>query len=124
MGTLVYKEESFLIIGKCMEVHNQLGGGFSEIIYKDALELEFTRANIAFERERKYDVKYKDVILPHCFYADFVVMENIILEVKTATAIADASIAQTINYLAASKCRLGIIVNFGRNLLEYKRVVF
>lgn len=52
MGTLIYKEESFLIIGKCMEVHNHLGGGFSEIVYKDALELELTRANIPFEREK------------------------------------------------------------------------
>ena len=67
MENIIYKEESYLIIGKCMEVHNNLGAGFLEIVYKDALELEFQRANIPYEREKKYEVNYKDVILPHKF---------------------------------------------------------
>jgi len=124
MAELIYGEEAYKIIGKCMEVHRQLGAGFLEIVYKDALELEFTRANIPFEREKKYQILYKDVILPHCFYADFVIMNEIVLEIKATAAIASESISQTINYLAVSKCKLGLVVNFGSKSLEYKRVVF
>ena len=73
MSDLIYKEESYKIIGICFEVHNNLGPGFLEIVYKDALEYEFKRAGIPFEREKEYEVNYKDIILPHKFYADFVV---------------------------------------------------
>lgn len=66
-----------------MEVHNNLGAGFLEIVYKDALEYEFKKADIPYEREKMYDVNYKGIILPHKFYADFVVYGNIILEVKS-----------------------------------------
>ena len=64
---LVYKLESYDIIGLCMEVHNNLGAGFSEVLYKDALEYEFRNAEIPFEREKKYSVHYKNIILPHNF---------------------------------------------------------
>jgi len=73
MDKILYKEESYRIIGKCMEVHNNLGAGFLEIVYKDALEYEFGKANIPYEREKVYEVNYKEIILPHRFYADFVV---------------------------------------------------
>jgi len=76
MSNLIYKEEAYKIIGKCFEVHNSLGPGFLEIVYKDALEYEFKKAGIPFEREKKYEVHYKDLILSHKFYADFVVYEN------------------------------------------------
>lgn len=80
---LFEKEESYYIIGKCFEVHNELGPGFLEIVYKDALELEFRNAEIPFKREVKYNVNYKGKILPHFFHADFVVFNSIILEVKS-----------------------------------------
>ncbi|HHE65711.1 MAG TPA: GxxExxY protein, partial [Bacteroidetes bacterium] len=73
MTDLIYKEESFIIIGKCFEVHNNLGPGFLEIVYKDALEFEFKKAGIPYEREKEYIVNYKEIRLPHKFYADFVV---------------------------------------------------
>lgn len=76
-----------------MEVHNNLGAGFLEIVYKDALEYEFKRANIPFEKEKIYEVTYKGIILPHKFFADFVIYGNIILEVKGVAAIADEFIA-------------------------------
>ena len=82
MSELVYKEESYSIIGLCMEVHNQLGHGFSEIVYKDALEFEFSENGIVYEREKEYPVFYKGNLLKHKFYADFVVLDKIILEVK------------------------------------------
>jgi GxxExxY protein len=123
MTEIIYKEESFKIIGLCMEVHNNLGKGFLEIVYKDALEYELIKNKIPFEREKEYPVKYKDVILPHKFYADFVVFNKIILEVKGMTGIADEHVAQTLNYLKVSGCKLGLIVNFGELSLQYKRVV-
>jgi len=123
MNDLLYKKESYEIIGKCFEVHNNLGPGFLEIVYKDALEYEFIHSKIPFNREREYIVKYKDTNLRHKFYADFIVFDKIILEVKAVSSIADEFIAQAINYLKVSGNRLALIVNFGELKLRYKRVV-
>ena len=78
MDAILFKAESYTIIGVCMEVHNNLGAGFLEIVYKDALEYEFRKANIPYEREKQYEVNYKGIILPHKFYADFVVYDKIV----------------------------------------------
>ena len=123
MSKIIYKEESYKIIGTCFEVHNNLGAGFLEIVYKDALELEFRKAGIPFEREVKYEVNYKGIILPHKFYADFLVYDKIILEVKAVNGIADEFVAHAINYLKVSQNRLALIVNFGELKLNYKRIV-
>lgn len=123
MSDLIYKEKSYEIIGRCMEVHNNLGVGFLEIVYKDALEYEFRKANIPFEREKEYDVNYQGMVLPHKFYADFVVFEHIILEVKGIQRLAREHIAQTINYLKVSGNDVGLLVNFGEPKLTYKRLV-
>ena len=121
---LIYKEESYAIIGKCMEVHRELGHGFLEIVYKDALEILFKQNGIFYEREREYQVLFKNIVLPHKFYADFVVFDKIILEIKAVKHLTDEHIAQTINYLKVSENRLGLLVNFGRGSLESKRIVF
>jgi GxxExxY protein len=118
-----YQQESYEIIGACMEVHRILGKGFAEIVYKDALSYEFRCRGIPFEREKEYPVEYKKVILPHKFYADFVVFEKIILEVKAQKGIAEEQYAQVINYLAVSGCKLGLLVNFGESSLVVKRIV-
>jgi len=123
MTDLIYKEEFYKIIGICMEVHRNLGRGFLEIVYKDAMEYEFKLANISYKREKEYKINYKGTILPHKFFADFVVYDDIILEVKAVNAIADEFIKLMLNYLATSKCKLGIIVNFGEDSLKYKRLV-
>ena len=123
MTDIIYKKESYQIIGKCFEVHNNLGPGFLEIVYKDALEYEFQKADIPYAREVEYEVNYKDIILPHKFYADFVIFDKIILEVKGVTGIADEHIAQTINYLKVSGNKLGLLVNFGELKLNFKRLV-
>lgn len=107
-----------------MEVHRELGMGFREIIYKDALNIEFLNHSIPFQRERQFAVEYKGIILPHKFFADFVLYDSIILEIKSASGIIDVLVAQTINYLKASGIKLGIIVNFGERSLTYKRIVF
>jgi len=124
MSELIYKEESYKIIGKCMEVHNNLGAGFLEIVYKDALEWEFKKAGIPYEREKMYEVNYKRIILPHKFYADFVVYDKIILDIKAVSGFADEFIAQAINYLKVSNNQLALIVNFGELKLNYKRIVY
>ncbi len=121
---LIHKDESYQIIGKCMEVHNQLGAGFAEIVYKDALEYEFKLAGIPFEREKQYKVNYKEIILPHHFYADFVVFDKIILEVKGVSALCEEFTAQCINYLKVSGLNLALLVNFGELKLKSKRIVY
>lgn len=120
---LIYKEESYQIIGKCMEVHNELGHGFLEIVYKYALEILLTQNAICYEREKEYPVYFRGILLRHKFWADFVVYNKIILELKCVTFLTDEHIAQTINYLKVSGNKLGLLVNFGRGKLEYKRLV-
>jgi GxxExxY protein len=123
MGSIISKVDSYQIIGLCMEVHNNLGAGFLEVVYKDALEWELKKASIPFEREKEYSVKYKGIILPHKFYADFVVFDQIVLEVKGVSEISDEFIAQALNYLKVSQNRLALIVNFGEIKLNFKRIV-
>lgn len=122
-NTLIHNEKSYKIIGICFEVHNNLGPGFLEIVYKDALEYEFKRAGIPFNREREYKVHYKETILPHKFYADFLVYDKIILEVKAVSGITKDFMAQAINYLKVSQNQLALLVNFGELRLNYKRIV-
>ncbi len=123
MSDLIYKDEFYKIIGICMEVHRILGRGFLEIVYKDALEYEFSTQNIPYEREKEFKINYKNIILPHKFYADFIVYDNIILEIKAVSGIVDEFIKLTLNYMACSKSKLRIIINFGEDSLKYKRLV-
>lgn len=120
---ILYKDESYLIIGKCFEVHNALGHGFLEVVYKDALEVVFEQDGILYEREKEYDVRFRNVLLAHKFYADFMVLDKIVLEVKGVAALSDAHVAQMINYLKVSGNKLGLLVNFGRESLEYRRLL-
>ena len=125
MENVLYKTEAYDIVGACMPVHNYLGHGFLEVVYKDAVELEFLGCQINFEREKKFDINYKSVILLHKFYADFFVMDKIIVEIKsTKEGISKEYITQTLNYLKVSGCKLGLIINFGKLSLEYKRLIF
>lgn len=106
-----------------MEVHKTLGNGFSEIVYKDALEYEFKKHSVHYEREREFCIAYKEIILPRKFNVDFTAYGKIILEIKAVDSIHDSFIGQTINYLKASKNKLGILINFGESSLKYKRIV-
>lgn len=121
---LVYPDESYQIIGSCFDVFNTLGNGFLEIVYKDALEYEFKKKKIFYDREVKYEINYKDCTLPHYYYADFVVFNKIILEIKAVSSIPPEFIAQSINYLKVSGNQLALLVSFGREQLFYKRIVF
>lgn len=123
MSELYLKDESYKIIGICMEVHKILGKGHSEKVYGDALEYEFQRNEIPYNRELKYNITYKDIILPSYYFADFVIFDEIILELKAIAALTTSEIKQTLNYLAASKNKLGLLVNFGEGSLKYKRII-
>ncbi len=123
MGNLIYKKESYEILGTLFEVHNNLGGGFLEIVYGDALEYEFEMRGIPYEREKRYDVNYKDIVLKHHFYADFVVYDKIILEIKSIKYTHEAHIAQCLNYLKVSGNKLAILANFESERLDYQRIV-
>ena len=123
MSQYYREEETFKIIGICMEVHKNLGAGLLEVIYKDALEIEFTENNIPFEREKEYVIEYKGKVLPHKFYADFVVNEDIILEVKSVKEFSNEHIAQILNYMKLADSGLGLLVNFQTKSLQYKRYV-
>lgn len=118
------KNETDRVIGTGIEIHKILGHGFLEIVYKDALEYEFRRKNIFYQREKEFLIPYKKIILPHLFYADFLVFEKIILEIKAKDGIADEDYAQTINYLKCSGCKVGLILNFGSVKLGIKRVIY
>lgn len=123
MSDLYLKEESYKIIGICMEVHKILGKGHSEKVYGDALEYEFKLNGIPYNRELKYNIAYKDIILSSYYFADFVIFDEIILELKAITTLSTSEIKQTLNYLAASKNKLGLLVNFGEDSLKYKRII-
>lgn len=124
MADILFKEESYRIIGACFEVHRILGHGFKEAVYQDALELELKRREIPFVREKRYSIIYKDQQLRHFYVADFVINDTIILEIKIGSYIGEPYLKQTLNYLKASGLRLGIVINFGTSSLEYQRVIF
>lgn len=118
------KDETDKIIGIALEIHELLGHGFLEIVYKDAFEYELAEREILYKREKEYRILYKKIILPHKFFADFIVFDKVILEVKAKENIADEDFAQAINYLKCSGCEVGLILNFGRAKLGIKRLVF
>lgn len=118
------KEETYGLIGLCMEIQKTLGFGFSEIIYKDAMEIEFENNEILYSRESEMAVDYKGIELRHRFVADFVLDNSVIVEVKTSDkGITDDHIAQVLNYLRVSNKAIGMIINFGTRRLEFKRLI-
>ena len=123
MSDLIYKDECYKLVGLCMEIHGELGRGLDEVVYKDAMVLELQEAGISYEREKKYEISYKGTILPHHYYADFVIWDKIIFEAKAVEKLTEAHVKQVLNYLAAAKLKLGLLVNFGSTSLEWKRVV-
>ena len=114
---------SFGIIGAAMEVHRILGCGFTEPVYQDALEEELRLRDIPFFREKTYQVTYKGKVLDKTFRPDFVCHEKVIVELKTVSDFTDEHYAQVCNYLKATGMELGILINFGKKSLEYKRIL-
>lgn len=124
MDEFIYKDETYSIIGACMEVHNEMGRGFAEILYKGALEIEFRKQGIPFDREVPFHATYKGVQISHDYFVDFLVYEKIILEIKSVKELVNEHTAQVLNYLKLSGCQIGLLVNFNSSKLEYKRLIF
>jgi GxxExxY protein len=120
---LLFKEECYQIIGICMKIHSILGKGFKEVVYKDAMEVEFKKVNMRYKREQRFNIQYTDVTLAHKFDADFFVFDSIILEVKAVCELRTDNFKQTLNYLKASEVKLGILINFGEDKLKFRRVI-
>lgn len=120
---ILFKDESYKIIGACMAVHNELGNGFLEAVYQEALEIEFQLRGIPYEREKQIVVYYKSTPLEKRYQADFICFDEIIIELKALSALESAHKAQLINYLKATDVQLGLLINFGQSSLESKRIV-
>jgi GxxExxY protein len=123
MPEILYKEESYKIIGSCMKVHAELGAGFLESVYQEALEKQFIKDSIPYEREKVLKIKYDGKQLRKTFKADFVCYDKIIVELKAAPFIHNQNYLQTKNYLKTTKFELGLLVNFGEPSLVYKRIL-
>jgi len=116
--------QTYEIIGAAMEVHHQLGHGFLEAVYQEALAIEMTKRNIPFEREVAVPVEYKGQRLACSYRADFVCFESVIVELKAIAQLTGTDEAQVINELKATGLHRGLLLNFGAPGLEYKRLVF
>ena len=123
MAEILFKNESYKIVGACMEVHKKLGSGFLESVYSEALELELKKAGIPYDKEKKLQIYYEDKPLNKYFRADFVCYDAIILELKATKFLIDVDRQQTLNNLKATKFKLGLLINFGSPSLTYKRIV-
>ena len=123
MNNLFYRDESYKIRGALFAVHNELGCGFLERVYQDALEVEFRLRNIPYEREKAIQIVYKGEPLGEPYRADFVCYGKVIIELKSVSEILDVHRAQIINYLKATKMKLGFLVNFGEENLKIERIV-
>ena len=123
MNNLFYRDESYKIRGALFAVHNELGCGFLERVYQDALEVEFRLRNIPYEREKSIQIVYKGEPLGEPYRADFVCYGKVIIELKSVSEILDVHRAQIINYLKATKMKLGFLVNFGEESINIERIV-
>lgn len=121
---ILYKEKSYKIVGAAFKVYNNLGYGFLESVYQEALEIEFQRQCIPYEREKLLKIQYDGVELKQTYKADFVCYGMIIVELKAVSALDDAHRAQVYNYLHATGYKLGLLLNFGnQDELENQRII-
>ncbi|MGH7908621.1 MAG: GxxExxY protein [Thermodesulfobacteriota bacterium] len=119
---ILYKDISYKIIGLAMDVHSKLGHGFLEKVYENAMMLLFRREGIQAKQQAPIKVYFEGEVLGE-YFADILVEDKIILEIKALDKIIEAHIVQTLNYLKATGIRLGIILNFGKKRFEYERLI-
>ena len=123
MVGLLYKDEVYAIVGAAMEVHRVLGCGFLEPDYQEALEIEFSNLGISYQPQKELEIHYKDRLLKKTYLADFVVFDKIIVEIKALSRLSSLEEAQLLNYLKATGFEMGLLINFGAESLEWKRMV-
>ena len=115
--------QTYAVIGAAMEVHRELGRGFLEAVYQEALAIELARREIAYEREFNLAIRYKNQVLSTGYRADFIAFAEVVIELKAQAALTGVDQAQVLNYLKATGLRRGLLFNFGTTSLEYKRLV-
>jgi len=121
---LLYKEDTYKIIGACFEVYKDKGNGFVEPVYQECLEMEFALQGIPFTAQAALRISYKGRELKQRYIPDFMCYEKIIVELKAVTQVTDEHRAQVLNYLKATGYRLGLLLNFGHHpKLEYERII-
>ena len=121
---LLYQELTNKILKACYTVHNELGCGFLEKVYQEALEVQLSEMGIPFEREKHLPITYHGKVLKCDYFADFVVDGKVIVELKAVTEMSPTFEAQTINYLKASGIKVGLLINFGVSQLQIKRFAY
>ena len=124
MAEIVFKDESYAIMGACFEVYRELGCGFVEPVYQECLEIELGLRAIPFRSQTELRLQYKDRRLQQTYKPDFICYEKIIIEIKSASSLADKHRAQVHNYLKATGFKLGLLINFGHHpKVEWERIV-
>ena len=113
VAKIVYKEESYAVLGACFEVYNEQGCGFLDAVYQECLEIEFGSRNIPFIAQPKLKLRYKGRQLKQLYQPDFLCFEKMVLEIKAASNLSDQHRAQVHNYLKTTGLKLGLLVNFG-----------
>ena len=127
MGVLferVKDPQTHAIIGAAMEVHRELGSGFLEGVYQEALEIEFRIREIPFKSQPSVQITYKGRVLKKAYNPDFVCFDSIIVELKVLAKLSGTEVAQVLNYLKATGMKTGLLLNFGSKSLEFKRLVY
>lgn len=112
------------MIGAAMKVHGELGCGFLEAVYHEAMEIEFKERDMPFEREVPLPIHYKGVTLQTAYRADFICFDSVVVELKALTTITSLEEAQLINYLKCTGHETGLLLNFGATSLQHKRLIF
>ena len=121
---ILYKEESYRIMGACFEVYKELGCGFLEAVYQECMQIELALQQISFRSQAALVLRYKGHVLKQEYIPDFICLDKIILELKAVNDLDDIHRAQVHNYLKATGFRLGLLVNFGHYpKVQYERII-
>lgn len=123
-GRLIYSDETYTILGACFNVYREKGCGFLENVYHECLEIEFDFQEIPFESQKELQLRYRGQILNQTYKPDFICYNKIIVEIKAVSTISDEHRAQLLNYLHATRLKLGLLINFGHHpKLQYERLI-
>lgn len=123
MESYLLKDECYKVIGCAMKVHSELGCGFLEPVYQEALSIEMEESSISFLKEKVLDINYKGKLLKKKYIADFICYQQLIIELKAIETLTPDHTSQVINYLKATGLKVGLLLNFGSPKLQYKRVI-
>lgn len=123
MDKYPFADITYEVIGAAMEVHRELGPGFLEAVYHEALGIEMARKGVSYSDEPQIEIRYKDILLKKKYSPDFLVADEVVIEIKALAKITSLEESQIINYLKAGKKRVGLLLNFGTSSLEFRRFV-